>query len=563
LVLTDPVSGVTATFSIPSINGTTISATFSGGASAIAQALDSLGVVTVPLSQLGQNLSSVAGASLLTESITRNSSNNFDVTFQNGGSPSPNGGARFMVTATNSDSAFDYAVPAPSQTLVEIIDNGVGNATGRVVVLGSSATTLTGGSAVPGVTDKWVDTINGYQYQFEAASADSDQGTLVVSNGLLGAGGNEIAIDNFNIETAHGPSGYLGIVLPETLSLNASANAGVDPPAPNFQAGSDQSYTLSIDAPSTTAQTFTATLSGAAPSDFEVTVGDTIEQINANGSFSIALAAGETNVSFGLIDTTAANGSSDIASGANLQLIASLPNSDTLNGSTIQSTPLTFSYIPQGSDNAPAPQATDPILGNFDSTTGVTTYTGDGGDDFIAASGSENLIDAQNSGNDIISGGSSSNTIEGSAGNNVITVGGTSDRVDLGSGFNTVNGGSGHDSIESASGDAIINANNGTDLILLGSGNNAIYAGAQTSLANAIAQAASGSATNVQGDLIAVHDGNNTIVGGNGNDLIDVGAGHDVIVLGPGNDTFVGGEEVTSESANCSTTITPPTGTSN
>jgi len=197
LVLTDPVSGVTATFSIPSINGTTISATFSGGTSAIAQALDSLGVVTVPLSQLGQNLTSVAGASLLAESITRNSSDNFDVTFQNSGSPSPNGAAQFAVTATNSGSAFDYTVPAPSQTLVEIIDNGVGNATGSVVVLGSSATTLTGGSAVPGVTDKWVDTINGYQYEFEAASADSDQGTLVVTNGLLGTGGNQIVINNF------------------------------------------------------------------------------------------------------------------------------------------------------------------------------------------------------------------------------------------------------------------------------------------------------------------------------------------------------------------------------
>jgi hypothetical protein len=437
------------------------------------------------------------------------------------------------------------------------------------VVIGAAAITATGFKT-------WTDGTNNYQFIPGGQIAPGDLAGLNMTGVVLGPSVGELKIANaggsgstveiigFDLQQSESVSGgFLGIHLPETIFLNASANSGVDPPAPNFIGGSNQSYTLSVDAPSTTAQTLTVTLSGAIPSDFEVTVGDTIEQINANGSFSIALAAGETNVSFGLIDTTAANGSSDIASGANLQLIASLPNPDTLNGSTTQSTPLTFSYIPQGSDTAPAPQATDPILGNFDSTTGVTTYTGDGGDDFITASGSANLINAQNSGNDIIIGGSSSNTIEGSAGNNVITVGGTSDQVDLGSGFNTVNGGSGHDSIFSASGDAIISANNGTDLILLGNGNNAIYGGSQTSLANAIAQAASGSATHMQGDLIAVHDGNNTIVGGNGNDLIDVGAGHDVIVLGPGNETFVGGVEVTSESVNWSTTITPPTSTSN
>ncbi len=328
----------------------------------------------------------------------------------------------------------------------------------------------------------------------------------------------------------------MGIYLPGTLSLNATANAGIDPPAPNFVEGSAQSYTFSVDAPSTTAQTITVTLSGAIPSDFEATVGDTIEQLNANGTFRVTLAAGETNVSFGLQDITADTGSSDIASGATLQLAASLPNPDTLVGGTIQATPITFSYVSQGVDTAPPPLASDVITGQYNSGNGVTTYTGDGGEDSIAATGSMNLVNAQNSGNDSIVAGSGTNTINGSAGNDVISSSGTQDSVVLGSGFDMINGGSGQDVIQGSlyGGDDIVSANGGTDVVDLGNGTSEIYANSKVNLAQAIAQASTAVATGAEGDLLSVLDGSNTVVGGDGNDLVTAGTGHDVVVLGPG-----------------------------
>jgi Ca2+-binding RTX toxin-like protein len=259
-----------------------------------------------------------------------------------------------------------------------------------------------------------------------------------------------------------------------------------------------------------------------------------------------------------LIDITADNGSSDIASGATLQLSASLPNPDTLSGGSIEAAPLTFSYIPTAPDTSTAPNPTSVITGTFDTLTGNTDYLGDGGDDFIAAGAGPNFIDARNSGSDSIFGGSGDNTIYGGSGNDVTSLSGSHDFVSLGGGFNTVYGGSGQETIYSSNAtgsNTIINANSGTDVIIGGNGTNAIYAGVQTSLANAIAMAAMATATGQQGDLIAAGSGNSTIVGGNGNDLILTGTGNDVVVLGAGNDTYWGGDSVNQATGNWSATF--------
>jgi trimeric autotransporter adhesin len=542
LVVTDPASNISATFALSS-NGQKLVGSFSGGTSAIAQALSALGVISVPISEARENLSNITNASVVSESIIRSDANDFDVTFANGDQQNPASGDQFGISTTNSTNAFYYAIPASTQTIVEYIDNGVGNSTGSVFLLGTTTTTqLTGGNAVVGQSDTWNDS-TGDIYSFDSDSPDSSTGVLTVSHGLLGTGGNQIVINNFNLASAAGPFGYLGIVLPQTISLNASANAGASAPTPNFSGGASQAYTLSINAPSTAAQTFTVTLSGASPSDFEVAVGNTVEQIAANGTFAVNLAAGETNVSFGFIDTTADNGSSDIASGATLALSASIANPDTVVGGNIQATPITFSYVPEAPDNAPAPKPSNIIVGVLSG--GNTVYAGDGADDFMTGTGTSDLFNAQNTGNDSIVGGTGTNTINGGNGNSVIVLNGTSNTVMLGSGYNTVTGSTGNDIIGGGSGDENIVGNGGADLIVLGNGNSQIYAGAQTSLATAIAAASGGTASGVKGDLIALGDGSNTAIGGNGNDLINVGAGNDVIVMGPGNDTFLGGTEVT------------------
>ena len=456
---------------------------------------------------------------------------------------------------------FLVNLPATGSVTQTIYDN---TGLGQIVVSNNGQFDILGGSAadplkaVAGEPNTWKDT-GGTQYVYSPSSDD-----LIISGGYLGAG-NEIVVDDFNIGIAAGTNpisgiagGFAGIFLPGSLSLNATANAGMDPPAPNFIEGSSQSYTLSVDAPSTAAQTFSVTLSGALPTDFEVLVGDTIEQLSLNGTFNVSLAAGETNVSFALIDTTPDNSSSDIAGGATLQLTASLPNLVNPSGPVIQAASLTFNYTPTPSDAGSAPQGLTTIAGTL--TGGVTDYDGDGDNDYIAAGAGPNFINATNSINDSLVGGSGSNTIYGGSGSNVISLAGSHDFVSLGGGFNTLNGGSGEDTIYSNNSTSLIIGNSGTDIIIAGNGTNAIYAGTQTSLATAIATASSGSATSQRGDLIAVGDGNNTVVGGNGNDLIFAGAGSDVIVMGPGNDTFEGGMDVTLAVPNWNATFTPPNG---
>lgn len=319
---------------------------------------------------------------------------------------------------------------------VETIDATA--ATGRLYINGS----LAGGVLSQSGPKTWTD--GQYQYQFIPANAippadlqgttfgnlavGAGIGELKITSVLAGASFGTINLLGFNLTQAES-SGFFGFSLPSTIFMNAAANAGVDPPAPDFQEGSQQSYTLSVDAPSAGARTFTVTLSGAIPSDFEALVGDTIEQLSSSGTFSVVLGAEDTSVSFALLDATADNGSSDIAAGASLTLGASLP--DPFGGDPIQAAALTFNYVPSSPDTTKGPAPGDVIIGQFDSVSGITTYTGDGGDDLITATGNQNRIDATNSGNDSITANVGSNTITGSAGNDVISVAGTADFVGL------------------------------------------------------------------------------------------------------------------------------------
>jgi hypothetical protein len=151
----------------------------------------------------------------------------------------------------------------------------------------------------------WTDTGTGnYTYVYDKAS-----GALTISGGTLGTageGGNTITIEKFNLPAAEN-GGFLGIILGKSAFVNFGATTGIDPAAPDFIAGSTQSYTFSTDSPSDTAQTVTLTLSGVDPSDFDVTVtGQTVLQ-NSDGSFSFTLPAGETNIAYSLTNTADRN----------------------------------------------------------------------------------------------------------------------------------------------------------------------------------------------------------------------------------------------------------------
>ncbi len=377
----------------------------------------------------------------------------------------------------------------------------------------------------------------------------STVGELVIKN-FGGATGQTVDLFGFDLAQAtHG--GFLGIRLNPKVAINTT-DAG---------SSSTQDFAVSTSVPSDGTEMFTVTVSGAIASDFEVKVGNSIAQLGAGGTFSVALAAGQTSVDFSLINDTLNDGSSDIAAGATLTLNASLQDSADPSDPPVLADSLSVAYQPGPSDAAQqAPNPTDAIEGKFDSVSNITTYTGDGGDDIIVATGDHNRVDATDSGNDSIVGGTGTNTIIGSAGNNVITLSGTRDFVTLGGGFNTLNGGTGLDAIYANGGSDIIAGNGGTDIIFGGNGKNEIYAGSRASLNDAIAQTQSAAATSGHGDFIAVLDGDNTVVGGSGNDYVTAGSGRDLIVLGSGNDTFVGGFNTIDGETDWSSSVSHPEG---
>jgi Ca2+-binding RTX toxin-like protein len=422
---------------------------------------------------------------------------------------------------------FLVNLPATGSVSETIADaTGLGN----IVISNAGQFTTLGGSvtnpltAVAGQMNTWQDSA-GTQYVFNAATSQ-----LVISQGALGSG-NQVVINNFNIATATGTNpfagsatGFAGIFLPEILNLTAGANAGVDPPAPNFQAGSTQSYTLSVDAPSTTARTLTVSLSGVNPADFTATVGNQSVQQNSDGTFSFLLPAGETNVSFSLAN------SADVGGAANLQLSAALSNP---NAATITTNTLTQTFVEPADDPFKSPQPMTyygggPPSGYPISYTEYSDYgTGPG-------------VSGPTSGNNYIYGagpipnynfsGTNSVSIDGGTGNDTIEAyfGGSMQPNDAG--VNVINGHGGQDNI-------IASPTGVLELATI-----EIYANTQVNLQTAIANANLSTATHQQGDLISEAASSSTIVGGTGNDLlVDDNYTAGVIVAGSGDDTILGG----------------------
>ena len=198
-----------------------------------------------------------------------------DSNFLVGGQGAGSAGNDTLVGGGNNDT-FLVNLPATGSVTETIADaTGLGNIVvsnnGQFTTLGGSATNPL--TAVSGQMNTWQDSA-GTQYVFNSATSQ-----LVISQGVLGSG-NQIDIDNFNIATATGTNpfagsatGFAGIYLPQILNFTAGANAGVNPPTPNFIEGSSQAYTFSVDASSTTAQTITVSLSGAIPSDLKQSSG--------------------------------------------------------------------------------------------------------------------------------------------------------------------------------------------------------------------------------------------------------------------------------------------------
>jgi GH24 family phage-related lysozyme (muramidase) len=255
------------------------------------------------------------------------------------------------------------------------------------------------GALSPTVSYQWTDGTNTYKFtpgnEIPASDLPTFQAGLQVSQlselspwiGELtitgpGVNGGTLKIVGFDLGQAEESSnGFLGIKIPYELNVTAGATIGTDPPA-TFPAGSEQSYTFSVAVPASQAQTVTFTLSGASPSDFEVQVGQTLETLNSDHTFTVTLPAGATSVSFGLIDVTQNDGSSDIASGAKLTFINSLENAPDLSGSPIEASVRNIAHGSEHPDSSAGPLRGDVTAGKRGSATDMSADKGSRGSEF-------------------------------------------------------------------------------------------------------------------------------------------------------------------------------------
>jgi Ca2+-binding RTX toxin-like protein len=411
--------------------------------------------------------------------------------------------------------------------IVEVLNNG------QVTVLSGYGPSVAAVVSADGNTLTWSGSGSTYSYS-------KVTGALTITGGSLVSGNNSntIVINNFNISAAEN-GGFLGITLGKTAFMNFSANKGVDPPAPDFIAGSTQSYTFSTDGPSDTAQTVTLTLSGVDPSDFNVTVtGQTVLR-NSDGSFSFTLPAGETNIAYSLTNTA------DVGASGTLQLTATLSDPSEPTIAAVTSNSLTQNFVEPADDPFSTPQPTlyfdGPEVFGTDTVNSYISSPADGGTSVSGATGTNNLIvvrPATDSAGNLV--GVANESINGGSGNDTIDAGfGYSGNAPSDGGVNVINGDGGQDVIFSA----YDNLNASDDATVPGAAAVLIYANSEVDLATAISDANTDSATDQQGDLIASFTSSATIVGGNGNDLlVDGGDTGAVIVAGSGNDTILGAD---------------------
>ena len=438
------------------------------------------------------------------------------------------------------DDVFDIALsqnPNPAtatETIIDLTGDGMVDLNGQELGLGLLQT----GS------DQWKDA-DGDLYTFvpqsQNASGTSANGATSNSVGdleitpasLSGSSSDTIDIGGFNLSDAmYAAGGFLGVQMPGVLNLTVGSNAGFDPPAPDFVAGSSQSYTVWLDAPLDTAQTVTLTLSGVSASDFGLQTDTGVTPLSSNGTFTVIIPAGQTSASFALVNT------GDVGGNASMQLSASFADTED-SGHVISTTnSISQNYVEPTDD--PFGQAANVGLYTDlgDSSSGGTGYEvysyapstlAGASEDNVGAGSGNNFIDISNAINQSFSGGAGNDTINATFG------------------------------VETATGDVdggtdVISGDGGSDIISLpawysnwNTGQNdtppsaavSVFANTPVSLATAIANANSAVATGARGDLIDAEIAA-TVVGGNGNDLI-FASSTDVVVAGPGNDTIVGG----------------------
>jgi Ca2+-binding RTX toxin-like protein len=435
-----------------------------------------------------------------------------------------------------SSDVVDFVFPSSGSVETVIENNGAG--IGSIDISGSQ---IGSGLKSTGL-DTWIDQgLNTYQFVPNPSSTPAGyypgvSGSNIGELKVVTASGNEIDIWGFDLSQAESSDlGFLGIALPPTVSLNAGSTNGVDPPAPDFTAGTTQSYTVSVDAPTLSAEAVTVTLTGAPASDFGLVSGTSVIPLTAAGTFTVTIPAGQASTSFSLVNT------GDVGSAASLQLVASIPDPIAPTADTISSAALTQNYVEPTDDpfktpssgalyfeavhTTPGGLAYDAYEGLYNDSLGTSTVS--------AATGANTYIYTLGEPNSVLNGG---------AGNDTIFADFAYKQTD--GGVNVVNGNGGQDDILVPSyphNDSV------TGALVDGPSTVSIYGTSQTDLTTAVKDANTGTPTGQQGDLIVTW-APGTVVGSNGNDLILTDGGG-IVVAGPGNDTIATGAPTTYTTA--------------
>jgi len=344
-------------------------------------------------------------------------------------------------------------------------------------------------------------------YTFTYGQNKSPVGTLVITSTLRN---DSFTINGFNIDTAIG-TGVDGIKLTQSATMsvgNTSATSpttnvshAVDTNALNSSplAAANGSTTtsntvvpISISDLITSADSTNVVLSATGnTSGLYVDEGSTLVSL-ASGSVTLSIAAGASNVIFGLVDQNPSTQNQTVTLSATVADSGNPDDTSTTNSETV-----TFNGI-----------TTPPAATVINSVTGTLPNDPTANASIVPAT-----FYQLNDNNDVVTAGSGSNIIaDGILGYSAGNAGGTN--FSIGNGMVSSPNGYAGAIWAFAAGNDTISGGGGQGVIAVGNGNNQIFAGSATSLSTALTQVQSATASNTNGYYITVGDGKNTIVGG-------------------------------------------------
>lgn len=277
--------------------------------------------------------------------------------------------------------------------------------------------------------------------------------------------------------------------------------------------------------------------SGATSAGLQVVDGALTRSLD--GGVDIALAAGQTEIVFAIVDKDAVTANQTVTLGATLVQA---------NGGAGASDTLTLTINDNGQAAAGNIQTSRTIAGDgqpidFDpAADGIQPHYDELGNPLVSGSaGDRDDVLFDSAGNDLIQSGGGKDYISATkGGDDIIDAGSGDDQANGGDGNDRILGGTGHDVLRGQAGNDLLEGGAGPDVLYGQIGDDTLYAESQVALADAIAQGASGEAGIGQGDFLQGMDGTDTVVGSNRADLLGGGAGGDMLVAGQGDDFIAG-----------------------